>query len=184
MKNNFYLTIVITLICCVLALYFLDFSYAGFAIGILYAQIIEWFVHGWIQHHPFRIFKAYRDNHTYHHKHPNEPLSVQPIQYFLIGSVFLLAPFCCLDGAILGYLTAYLFINVIHHDLHIKDRLLPNFLWRTLYFRWIIIHHERHHRNVDHSYTTYSVTNPFIDVIFSKIKFHKMNNWIAKNLKI
>ena len=106
MKNNIYLTIAVTLVLIIASIVFFEFTVLGFVLGIVYAQVIEWFVHGWIQHHPFKIFKAYRDNHTYHHKHPKEPLAVQPVGYFVIGSVFLLIPFYWIGGFVVGYLVA------------------------------------------------------------------------------
>jgi len=182
-NNNFYLTIFGSILLCFISLFF-DFSFSGFLSGILYSQIIEWFVHGWIQHHPFKIFRAYRNNHTYHHKHPSEPLSVQPFSYFLIGSVFLLAPFYNFDGFFTGYFFAYIFINVIHYDLHSKDRFLSDQLWNTKYFKLIEKNHLDHHQGIKQKYTTHSVTNPYLDIIFCKLKVTKLNNWIAKNLKI
>lgn len=184
MKDNLKLTLGITILLSVLAGLFMEFSILGFLSGILYAQVIEWFVHGWIQHHPFKIFKAYRDNHTYHHKHPKEPLSVQPIQYFLIGSIGLLAPFILFDGFIFGYFVAYLFINIIHNDLHVEMRILPNFIWNASFFKLIIEHHEAHHRGKKLAYTTHSVTNPYIDMLFTRMRLNKLNNFIAKHLKI
>ena len=184
MNNNFYLTFFVSIILAVITAIILPFSILGIVCGILFAQIIEWFVHGWIQHHPFKIFKPYRDNQIYHHKHPSEPLSVQPVSYFLIGSVGLLAPFYWFNGFYFGYFLTYIFINLIHYDLHSDKRILPNFIWNTGYFRWITSHHEAHHKHIKLSYTTYSVTNPAIDVVFSKIKLNKLNNWIAKKLKI
>lgn len=182
--NNFKLTFYTSLTLTMLTAILLDFSLLGLIFGILYAQTIEWFVHGWIQHHPFKIFKAYRDNHTYHHKHPTEPLSVQPITYFLIGSIGLLLPFFWIKGFYLGYFLTYCFINVIHYDLHSTKKMLPKFIWNTKYFKWIESHHIAHHTGKKLGYTTHSVTNPFLDILFSKIKVTQLNNWIARNLKI
>lgn len=184
MKNNFNLTITVTYVIALVTLIYFPVSIIGFVLGVFYAQIIEWFVHGWIQHHPFKIFKAYRDMHTYHHKHPKEPLSVQPIQYFIIGSTVLLLPFYNIDGFILGYLIAYLYINIIHYDLHSDKKILSDWLWNTWYFKFIKYHHNAHHNGIKFNYTTHSVTNSYLDILFSKIKVTTMNNWIAKRLKI
>lgn len=184
MNNNFYLTIYSSIVLMVLSLLLLDFSFIGFMCGWLYGQIIEWFVHGWIQHHPFKIFKSYRDNHTYHHKHPNEPLSVQPISYFFLGSVLLLLPFYWFAGFIFGYFFVYTFINTVHYDLHSEDKLLPDYIWDTKYFKWLKFRHEAHHVGTRLKYTTHSVTNPFLDILFSKVRLTRMNNWIARRLKI
>lgn len=178
-SENFKLTVYSTFMLMCIFL-FKSFSIGGFLLGILYAQIIEWFVHGWIQHHPFKIFSAYRKNHLLHHKNPEIPASVQPVQYFLIGSIFLLFPFWSVKGFYVGYFFMYLMINVIHYDLHIKNKLLPNWLWNTFYFRLIKSHHEKHHKG-EHAH---SVTNPYLDYLFDYIKLTNLNNYIAKKLKI
>lgn len=183
-NSDYHLTSAVSILLMGMSITFLSFSFVGLLCGVLYAQIIEWFVHGWIQHHPFKIFKSYRDLHTYHHKYPRKPLAVQPVSYFLIGSVALLAPFFWFDGFYLGYFLMYFFINTIHFDLHSDVRVLPGWLWSTRYFRWIESHHEAHHTGKKLGYTTHSVTNPLIDIIFSRIRLTHMNNWIAKNLKI
>ncbi len=182
--NNLYLTIYTSIFLMLLSIFFIDFSVIGFISGILYAQIIEWFVHGWIQHHPFKIFKPYRDNHTYHHRYPDKPLSVQPITYFIIGSILLLVPFYWFRGFYVGYFFTYIFINVIHSDLHSTKKMLPNFIWNTRYFKWIKSHHIAHHTGKKMKYTTFSVTNPFVDIFFSNVKLSVFNNWVARNLKI
>jgi len=184
MKNNFKITLLVTALLFVISTVYLEFSILGFISGILYAQIIEWFVHGWIQHYPFKIFKPYRTNHDYHHAHPNEPRSVQPIQYFLIGSILILGPFWWFNGFISGYFITYLLINVIHYDLHTTKRILPYFIWDTPYFKLMERHHLKHHTIHDEEHSTNSVTNPYLDMLFDKIKLTKLNNFIAKNLKI
>lgn len=189
MKNtntNLYLSICLATMLTLFSSVFLPFSAIGFIAGILYAQLIEWFVHGWIQHHPFKIFKPYRDMHTFHHKYPEKPLAVQPVSYFIIGSVFLLAPFFWAHGFYAGYFFTYIFINVIHHDLHsvIEKRILSKWIWGTGYFKLITSHHEAHHTGKKLKYTTYSVTNPYMDMVLTRIRVNKFNNWIAKKLKI
>ena len=184
MKNNIYLTVIVTLVLTIGAIIFFEFTVLGFIMGVFYAQIIEWFVHGWIQHHPFKIFRAYRENHTYHHKHPRELLAVQPVGYFVIGSIPLLLPFFWIGGFVVGYMLAYAVINIIHQDLHSDRTMLPKWLWNTNYFKLITEHHIAHHRGIKLAYTTHSVTNPYIDMLFCKIKLTNLNNWIAKNLKI
>lgn len=183
-ENNFKITILVTVAFIIATVILQPFGIIGFICGILYAQIIEWFVHGWIQHYPFRIFRAYRRNHTNHHKKPNEPASVQPVQYFIIGSLFLIGPFWWFDGFWLAYFVMYLMINIIHYDLHTVNKILPEFIWRTLYFKLIETHHDSHHKGHSSNHTTYSVTNPYLDFIFNKIKITKLNNYIAKHLKI
>lgn len=184
MKNNINLTLYTTIVITIISLFIFEFSIVGLLLGIFYAQIIEWFVHGWVQHHRFKIFKSYRDNHTYHHKHPDEPLSVQPIQYFLFGSIVLLLPFFTIGGFVFGYLIAYALINVIHNDLHSTNKMLPSFVWNSGYFKRIVTHHEAHHKGKQLGYTTHSVTNPYLDMVLSKIKLDKVNNYIARHLKI
>jgi hypothetical protein len=187
MKNklNFLFTLAITCALMWFCCFWLKPGLTGLVLGILYGQTIEWFVHGWIQHHPFRIFSKYRRAHTLHHKHVEEPVAVQPIQYFLIGSIFLLLPFYQVGGFAMGYFTAYFFINVIHYDLHIPGyKILPGWVWQTWYFKWITRHHEAHHTGTKLAYTTYSVTNPFLDILYCKIGFTALNNFIAKHLKI
>lgn len=184
MSNDIYITIAITMILLGGSITWLGIGLVGLVLGVLYAQLIEWFVHGWIQHHRFKIFKAYRDNHMYHHRKPNEPLAVQPVTYFIIGSIALLLPFYWIDGFVTGYLIAYVMINVIHQDLHTTNTILPTWLWKTSYFKRIVSHHEAHHKGVKLGYTTHSVTNPYMDIVFSKIRLTNMNDWIAKHLKI
>jgi hypothetical protein len=183
-QNNFGITIYATLILMLIAFFVQPFGILGFVAGILYAQIIEWFVHGWIQHHPFKIFRAYRRNHTYHHAHPKEPMSVQPVQYFIIGSIPLIAPFWWLPGFWSAYFFAYAMINIIHYDLHSEKRMLARFIWDTGYFRMIEIHHRKHHEGHHGHHSTNSVTNPYMDYLFDRIRLTKMNNYIAKKLKI
>ncbi len=160
------------------------FGLLGFVLGLLYAQTIEWFVHGWVQHHPFKIFRSYRKSHSYHHAHPSEVRSVQPVQYFIFGSILLVGPFWWLDGFWSAYFFMYGLINIIHSDLHTKTRILPDFIWNTGYFRLIQSHHAEHHRGHHGKHTTHSVTNPYLDYIFDKIWITKLNNYIAKKLKI
>ncbi len=185
MRNNFKLTILVTAIFFVVSFLFQPFGIIGFVSGILYAQIIEWFVHGWIQHHPFKIFKSYRMAHMNHHKNPSEPASVQPVQYFIFGSAFLLAPFYYFDGFWSAYFFAYAGINVIHYDLHSVNKILPAKIWNTGYFKRIESHHKKHHTGGHrHDHSTHSVTNPYLDYLFDKINLTKMNNYIARKLKI
>ncbi len=183
-QNNFNITIYTTIIFMVISFLIQPFGILGFLMGILYAQVIEWFVHGWIQHHPFKIFRAYRKAHNYHHAHPSEPRSVQPVQYFIIGSVFLLAPFWWFNGFWSAYFLAYAMINIIHSDLHTSKRILPNFIWETSYFKLIQTHHKNHHESNSHEHTSHSVTNPYLDYLFAKIRLTQMNNYVAKKLKI
>ena len=184
MKNNIRLSIYIPIVLSIVSLYFIDFWVWGMIFGIFYAQVIEWFVHGWIQHSRFKIFKKYRDMHVYHHKYPTKPLSVQPIQYFIIGSIPLLFPFYEVQGFIFGYLIAYSFINIIHNDLHSEYKMMPRWIWKNFYFNFIKESHDAHHSGLKLSHTTHSVTNPYLDIIFCKIGITKINDWIAKRLKI
>lgn len=184
MKNSLKTTIYATALFLIAAIIFMPFGVIGFILAILYAQIIEWFVHGWIQHHPFKIFSAYRKAHTHHHKYPNEPRSVQPIQYFIIGSIFLLAPFYWFSGFWAGYFFAYIMINIIHDDLHSELKTLPIWLWNTNYFKLIESHHLKHHTSHKKHHSSNSVTNPYLDFIFDKLRVTQLNNFIAKKLKI
>lgn len=183
-ENNFKVTIITTLLFIVVTLLAQPFGVIGFICGILYAQTIEWLVHGWAQHHPFKILKAYRINHMDHHRNPKEPASVQPIQYFILGSILLIGPFYWFDGFWLAYFITYLMINIIHYDLHTTNKILPAFIWNTAYFRLIESHHSKHHKGHSEDYTTHSVTNPYLDFVYGWIKLTKLNNYIAKHLKI
>lgn len=183
-QNNFNITIWVTVVFMVITFIIQPFGILGFILGLLYAQIIEWFVHGWIQHHPFKIFRAYRRNHNYHHAHPNEVRSVQPVQYFIAGSFLLLSPFWLMPGFYSAYFFMYGLINIIHYDLHTEKRILPKFIWSTRYFRLIESHHSEHHKGHYTKHTTHSVTNPYLDYLFDKISITKMNNYIARKLKI
>lgn len=178
------MTIYVTIILAIMSLLLLPFSWGCVIFGILYAQTIEWFVHGWIQHHSFKIFKPYREIHIYHHKYPQKPLAVQPITYFVIGSIALLFPFISVGGFYIGYFLTYIMINVIHYDLHSRKKILPLIVWKIFFFKWIASHHKAHHTGKKFWYTTYSVTNPALDVLFSVLYLHKLNNWIARKLKI
>lgn len=182
--SNFNITIYVSIALAVASILFLPFSWIGLIFGILYAQTIEWFVHGWVQHHPFKIFKPYRTLHIYHHKYPHKPLAVQPISYFIIGSIGLLLPFISVPGFYFGYFITYIAINIIHYDLHSRKKRIPPFIWKSFYFEWIASHHKSHHIGHKYWYTTYSITNPFLDVLFSALRLDKLNNWIAQKLKI
>lgn len=183
-QNNFHITLYVTLAFIVISLFIQPFGIIGFISGLLYAQTIEWFVHGWIQHHPFKIFRKYRMAHMKHHKNPSEPASVQPVQYFIIGSLPLILPFIYFDGFWLGYFIMYAIINIVHWDLHVDKRILPTFIWNTDYFKFIESHHKKHHDGHTDNHTTHSVTNPYMDYFFDKIQLTKFNNYIAKHLKI
>lgn len=182
-NNNFYLTIYTTFALYIVAMIWMDFNVLGFILGILYGQTIEWFVHGYIQHSRLKIFTSYRKNHIYHHKYPKEDLPVQPLSYFIIGSILLLAPLYWIDGFVSGYLFIYIFINVIHFDLHSDKRILSNRMWNTRYFKLITYNHIAHHNSTKLKYTTHSVTNPYLDIIFYKIRLTQMNDWIEKKLR-
>lgn len=183
MKNNLLFTILSSMVLLIASLFLNGFSPVGIILGVLYAQIIEWFVHGWIQHHPFKLFRGFRRAHNFHHKHPDVPRAVQPIQYFFIGSVPLLAPFYLVNGFWAGYFFAYIMVNIIHFDLHSTSRVLPPRIWSTAYFRKIESNHEDHHNGTGH-HSRYSVTNPYMDVVFDFLMVTRLNNFIAKKLKI
>lgn len=184
MRNNFNITLFTTTVFLISAFIIQPFGIIGFIAGALYAQVIEQFVHGWIQHYPFKIFRAYRKSHNYHHAHPTESRSVQPVQYFIVGSVLLLAPFWWLNGFWCAYFLMYGLINIIHYDLHTEKRILPKIIWQTPYFQLIENHHKKHHEGHHDKNTTHSVTNPYLDYLFDKIRLTKMNNYIARKLKI
>lgn len=113
-----------------------------------------------------------------------EPRAVQPIQYFIIGSIFLLAPFFKINGFFAGYFFAYIAINIIHFDLHTHARVLPDWVWATGYFKKIEETHIHHHNGTDEHHSNYSVTNPYLDIVFDWLRVTQLNNFIAKKLKI
>ncbi len=147
---------------------------SGVAAGMLYEQTVEWGAHGWLQSQPVEGLEFFRWRHGRHHKDPESHHALQPISIWGPVVAGLLSP--ALAGAasknhakrnfalgtIAGFLATHALLNVAHYDIHAKNKIIPEPLRNTRYYKGIERIHNAHHNGSEQR--IYGITNPWLDI--------------------
>jgi len=166
-------------------------SIIGVIIGILYEHIVEWFAHGWFQHYNCEVFNFFNWRHQRHHDNSEQHHALQPIIILFPVIFLILLPFIIVAlfisnlwlksfslGVMFGFFVAHIYLNLLHYDIHARKKIFPKFFRNTSYYQMIYKSHIDHH--IEHKtgikktkYRIYSISNPWLDIIFDVIGLAK-----------
>ncbi len=187
-----------SILCLIVMLYYINFtilsllSIVFIAIGVFYEQTIEWLAHGWLQHYECKIFYFFNLRHERHHKDPLTHHALQPIIVFIPVVFLLLFPFILVvqcqtsfiyrsyaSGIIIGFLGAHILLNLLHYDIHAKNKIIPFFLRNTWYYKGVKYFHLHHHYSnylgpKMSKYPVYGISNPWLDIFYYKIGLNNL----------
>lgn len=181
-------TIVICLVVMVTCFCYVQISIvaiASFVLGNLFEETLEWLGHGWVQHYPSKIFD-FIERHKRHHNETRVHHAIQPITHFVVASIVLLLPVFIVMyfgyvslgcSFIAGYCLSHIILNILHYDIHapIAKKIVPSILRKTGYYKLVEKLHIAHHRHDDSfGYRIYGVTNPWLDMLYQKIRLDKL----------
>lgn len=162
------------------------YTIIGFCLGVFFEHIIEWLAHGWLQHYDCKVFNFFNWRHQRHHDNTTYHHALQPITILVPIVFILLSPFILFiiysdnilfsglsSGLIIGFLFAHIFLNLLHYDIHAKNKVFPLYFRNTNYYQRIykehITHHIEHQKSVKISeYRIYSISNPWLDILLDK----------------
>jgi len=137
-----------------------------FVFGILIWTLVEYTMHRWVFHYQPKSRWGKQLHfllHGVHHDYPKDasrlvmpPIVSIPLAIFFYG-IFLLVFGRIAPAAFSGFLTGYLFYDMVHYATH-------HFSMKRGVWLWLKKYHMRHHYDDDH--VGYGVSSPLWDYIF------------------